>query len=76
MNNKDLESLMEAYDAVATPDASAALSPELSQIASTEVQSTSEGDNEQEKISMVNTNLKTATQHLLEIEKAKKSPDK
>jgi hypothetical protein len=70
MNNKDLTSLMEAYDNVTTPDSQAAVSTELSTIASTDVQSSPEGDNEQEEVDMVHTNLKTLGQHLNEIGEA------
>ena len=70
MNNKDLTSLMEAYDNVTTPNSEAAVSPELSAIASTDVQSSPEGDNEEEKVNMVHTNLKTLGQHLNEIGEA------
>jgi hypothetical protein len=68
MNNKDLTSLMEAYDNVASPNGEHATSDELSAIASPTVQTTSEGDGTKEFSNMIETNSKVAIDKLKEIE--------
>jgi len=70
MNKKDLNSLMEAYDSLATPTGDIAASPELSSIADVATQTPSEGDDQQERSGMIDSNLKTIGQHLAEIEQA------
>jgi hypothetical protein len=70
MDTKDLNSLMEAYDSLATPTGEMAASPELSKIADVVTQTPSEGDDQQERDSMISSNLKTIGQHLAEIEQA------
>jgi hypothetical protein len=70
MNKKDLTSLMEAYDTLATPNEQNATSTELSTVADVTTQTSSEGDTQEERKSMIDSNLKTIGQHLSEIEQA------
>jgi hypothetical protein len=70
MDNKDLISLMEAYDSLATPTGENAASPELSKVADVTTQTSSEGDSQEERKGMIHSNLKTIGQHLSEIEQA------
>ena len=56
MNNKDLRSLMEAYDSLATPTGDAAMSNDLANTADVDTQTSGEGDSLNEKILAVDNN--------------------
>ena len=56
MNNKDLVSLIEAYDSLATPTGETAMSNDLANTADVDTQTSGEGDSLNEKILAVDHN--------------------
>jgi hypothetical protein len=67
MNKKDLYSLMEAYDSLATPTGDAAMSSELANTADTETQTSSEGSSFEEKVVAADHNAELFKSTLKEI---------
>ena len=70
MNKKDLDSLMEAYDSLATPTGDAAMSKNLANTADVDTQTSTEGDSFEEKVTAVDHNIELFRETLKDVVKA------